>query len=177
MLIAERHLGHREDSELASRLAETDAHRVVLSDTDRRRSHVRTETRDGRELGIAVGRVLGDGAVLETESGALVVVELEPIEVLVIGFDGSDVTATAALELGHAIGNHHWELSVRGTEALIRGEESLERMEAALSESLPADVTVRHERVLPTTFDETPAPHDHGDGHAHAHAHSHGSDR
>jgi len=170
MLIADAYLGHREEDRIARRLAETDAHRVVLSDTDRRRSHVRTETREGRELGVAVGRILGNGAVLETESGALVVVELEPIEALVIGFDGSDVAATTALELGHVIGNHHWELAIRETEALIRGGESLERMDAALSESLPADVTVHHEHVLPTTFDEAPEPHSHGDGHAHAHS-------
>lgn len=168
-MIADTYLGHREEGRIASRLAEADAHRVVLSDTDRRRSHVRTETHEGRELGVAVGRILGNGAVLETESGALVVVELEPIEALVIGFDGSDVATTTALELGHVIGNRHWELAIRETEALIRGGESLERMEATLSESLPADVTVHHERVLPTTFDEAPEPHGHGDGHAHTH--------
>lgn len=171
MLIADTYLGHREEDRIASRLAGTDTHRVVLSDTDRRRSHVRTETHEGRELGVAVGRILGDGAVLETESGSLVVVELEPIEVLVLGFDGSDVAATTALELGHVIGNRHWKLAIRDTAALIRGGESLERMEAALAESLPAGVTVRHERVLPTTFDEAPEPHGHGDGHTHSHGH------
>ena len=60
MLVAETYVGHRDDASVASALADSDPHRVVLSDTERRRSRVRTETTHGRDLGVVVGRVLAD---------------------------------------------------------------------------------------------------------------------
>ncbi|WP_226012085.1 urease accessory protein UreE [Halomicrobium salinisoli] len=178
MLVADAYLGHREDPDVAERLADADPARVVLSDVDRRRSRVRTETEDGRDLGVVVGRELADGDVLETESGDLVVVELAAVEALVLDFEDADVSATAALELGHAAGNRHWDLAVRDGEALFPMADSRERMEAAVADSLPDDVAVRTERVPPTTFDDGGSPggheHSHGDGHSHSHdSHSH----
>lgn len=184
MLVADHYLGHRDDHDVDSRLTE-DTHRVVLSDTDRRRSRVRTETVDGSDLGIVVSRELGDGDVVETEDGALVVVELASIDALVVDFGDADVSATAALEFGHAAGNRHWNLAVRGDEALFPVPDTRERMLDALAGELPAGVTTRFERVPPTTFDDADAPnHEHGPPHddaepAHAHddsghAHDHG---
>lgn len=187
MLVADTYVGHREDPDVAERLADADPARVVLSDVDRRRSRVRTETEDGRDLGVVVGRELADGDVLETDSGDLVVVELAAVEALVLDFTNADVSALAALELGHAAGNRHWDLAVRDGEALFPMADSRERMEAAVADHLPEDVTVRTERVPPTTFDDGDGAHagghehSHGDGHSHSHdgrshdhAHDHG---
>jgi len=171
MLVADTYVGHRDESDVAERLADADPAWVVLSDTDRRRSRVRTETEDGRDLGVVVGRELADGDVLETESGELAVVELAAVEALVLDFSNADVSALAALELGHAAGNRHWDLAVRDGEALFPMADSRERMVAAVADSLPEDVTVRTERVPPTTFDDggSPADHSHDD-----HSHDHG---
>ncbi|MBX0295226.1 urease accessory protein UreE [Haloarcula nitratireducens] len=180
MYVADSYLGHREDSAVADRLAEADQLRVVLSDTDRRRSRLRTETTDGEDLGIVVARDLADGDVLETDDGTLVAVELAAIDALVLDFAEADVSAAAALELGHALGNRHWDLAVRGEEALFPVPDTRERMDAAVADLLPEDVTTRYERVPPTTFDDGD-DHGHGeDGHAHGHgdhthSHSHGS--
>mgnify|MGYP002762621310 CR=1 FL=1 len=185
MLVAERYLGHRDDGAVASRLAGADPLRVVLSDVERRRSRVRTETVGGTDVGIVVARELGDGDVLDTDDGALLVVELAAVDALVIDFDDADVSATAALAVGHAAGNRHWDLAVRGSEALFPVPDSRERMRSAIDGDLPAGVTTRFESVPPTTFDDGHAPdHGHGeDGHTHdhahggdAHAHDHGGD-
>jgi urease accessory protein len=174
MLVAERYLGHRDDEAVASRLAATDPLRVVLSDVDRRRSRVRTETVGGTDVGIVVARELGDGDVLETDDGALVVVELAAVDALVIDFDDADVSATAALAVGHAAGNRHWDLAVRGSEALFPVPDSRERMRSAIGGDLPPGVTTRFESVPPTTFDDGHVPdHGHGEG---GHAHDHGGD-
>lgn len=177
MLVADRYLGHREDDAVADRLADEDAHRVVLSDTDRRRSRVRTETPDGRDLGIVVSRELGDGDVLETGDGSLVVVELAAVDALVVEFADADVSPTAALEFGHATGNRHWDLAVRDGEALFPVPDTRERMLDALSDDLPDGVATRFERVPPTTFDDAEsADHEHAHDHSHSHgdgAHSH----
>lgn len=176
MLVADRYLGHRSDDELAARLAEADPHRVALSDTDRRRSRTRAETTDGRDLGIVVARELGEGDVLATEDGDLVVVELEAVDALVVGLADADVSPTDALRFGHAAGNRHWNLAVRGSEALFPVPDTRERMLEALADDLPEGATTRFERVPPTTFDDggpgAHADHGHGDtGHDHAHTH------
>jgi urease accessory protein len=178
MLVADTYLGHRDDDTVAETLDASDYATVVLSDTERQRSRVRTETTDGRDLGIVVARDLGDGDVIEADDGTLVVVELAAIEALVLDFADSEVSPTAALELGHAVGNKHWNLAVRGQEALFPVTDSKERMEATVADLLPEDVPTRYEHVPPTTFDDNGVDHSHGDGdHTHDDAgHSHGGD-
>lgn len=165
MLVADTYLGHEEDAAVAERLAATPAdrvHRTVLSDTDRRRSRVRTETADGLEVGVVVPRDLGDGDVLETAEGELVVVELAPVDALVLDLSAADVDPAAALELGHAVGNRHWDLAMRGSEALFPVPDTRDRMRAAVESLLPPGVTPRFERVPPTTFDDDGPDHSHG---------------
>ena len=181
MLIADSFLGHRADPAIADRLDSSDPLHVVLSDTDRRRSRVRTTTDDGRDLGIVIARDLADGDVLKSEDGTLVVVGLAPIEALVLDFTETDVPATMALQLGHAVGNRHWDLAVRGSEVLFPATDSHERMESAVENLLPEDVTPFYEAVSPTTFDDASPDHNHGDSnHPHmsppingSHTHSH----
>ncbi|OYR85453.1 urease accessory protein UreE [Halorubrum ezzemoulense] len=178
MLVADQFLGHRDDPDVEMRLAAGNPYRVVLSDTDRRRSRVRTETADGSDLGIVVSRELGDGDVLKTEDCALVIVELAAIDALVVEFSDADVSATAALAFGHAAGNQHWNLAVRNGEALFPVPDTRERMIDALAGELPDGVTTHFERVPPTTFDDADAPdHEHGhtyDDAGHAHSHEEG---
>ncbi|WP_146417816.1 urease accessory protein UreE [Haloarcula hispanica] len=184
MLVADTYLGHRDDATVAEDIDTSDHATVVLSDTERQRSRVRTETTDGCDLGIVVARDLADGDVLEAEDGTLVVVELAAIEALVLDFADSDVSPTAALELGHAVGNRHWNLAVRDRETLFPVTDSKERMETTVAELLPADVPTRYEHVPPTTFDDEGVDHTHrdgtgmhdGGGHSHGggHAHDHG---
>lgn len=178
MLVADEYVGHRDDDAVADRLAGTDPVRVVLSDTDRRRSRVRTTTVDGRDLGVVVARDLADGDLLETEEGTLVVVELEGVETLVLDVGSTELSPTAALELGHALGNRHWKLAVRGDEALFPVASSRERTEAVVGDVVPEAVSHRYETVPPTTFDDGPE-HGLGVDHAHPagseHAHTHGA--
>jgi urease accessory protein len=184
MRIAGSYVGHRSEAAVADRLADADPVTVVLSDTDRQRSRVRTETDDGRDLGIVVPHDLGDGDVLEANDGTLVVVELAPIDALVLDLDGSPISPTAALELGHALGNRHWDLALRDGDALFPVPDSRERMDAIVEHELPADVAHRYEAVPPTLFDDGDGPadhdHSHGDGHSHGaghdHSHSHDDD-
>jgi len=182
MRVADRYLGHREESDVAARLADADPLRVVLSDTDRRRSRVRTETVDGVDLGIVVARELGDGDVLEADDGALVVVELAAVDALVVDFGDADISATAAVAFGHAAGNRHWDLAVRGDEALFPVPDTRDRMVDALAGEIPDGVTTRFEQVPPTTFGDTHADHEHTHGgtgeaaHGHTHSGSSGMD-
>jgi urease accessory protein len=174
MLVADIYLGHEAESTVAERVAETtteQVHRTVLTDTERRRSRVRTRTTDGLDLGVVVARDLGDGDVLETDGEDLVVVELEPVDAMVLDLADADVDAVAALELGHAVGNRHWDMVLRGSEALFPVPDTRDRMRATVEGLLPAGLSPRFECVPATTFDDD--GHDHSHEHPHDHGHHH----
>ncbi|WP_254832668.1 urease accessory protein UreE [Haloglomus salinum] len=181
MLVAETYLGHRSEEVVTSALAEAETgtgggvHRVVLTDTERRRSRVRTETADGTDLGIVVARELADGDVLRTENGGLLVVELAAVEALVVDLAGADAPTTAAVAFGHAVGNRHWDMAVRGTEVLFPVADDRERMERFVRAEAPAGATLHTERVPPTTFDDGGPDHSHGPSLGDDHAHEDGS--
>jgi urease accessory protein len=185
MLLATEYVGHRDDPDVAARLADADPLTVVLSGTDRRRSRVRTATVDGRDLGVVCARDLEDGDVLGTEDGALVLVELEGVETLVLDLGTGVLSPADALELGHALGNRHWDLALRGTDALFPVTTSRERVHAVVEEAVPEAVPRRYERVSPALFDgranhtqthgeDADHAHSHGDGHSHDDGHGHG---
>lgn len=167
MLVADTYLGTRDDPTVAERLRTADPLTVVVDDTERRRSRFRTTAECGREVGVVVARDLDDGDVLDAD-GTPVVVRLEPIEALVVDFAGIDVPATTAVQVGHAVGNRHWSLAVRGEEVLLPVTDDRERMEAAVRPLLAEGADVEYAVVSPTTFDD--AGNAHG-GHGHDHAH------
>jgi len=175
MLVADTYLGHRDDPAVAEQLTAGEAITVVLSDLERQRSRVRTDSVDGQDLGIVVGRDLADGDVLEAEDGTLVRVELASVEALALDFADSDVTPIAALEIGHALGNRHWDLAVRGSTALFPVSDDRTRMDTAIDGLVPDDVRTQYVTVSPTIFDDVAGP-DHGHSHDDDHGHSHGGD-
>jgi len=178
MLVADSYLGHRDDPDLADRLDGGECLTVTVDDTERRRSRVRTTAEDGTDLGIVVSRELRDGDVLDAD-GTLVLVSLATIEALVVDFDGvegSTPAALAALELGHAAGNRHWDLAVEGERAYLPLAEKRERMESEIRPHLPDSATIKTDDVSPALFDDGDdghGEHSHGAG---GHAHSHGDD-
>jgi len=176
MLVAEEFVGRLDDEEIAARVDGSETLTVTVDDTERRRSRFRTTAEDGTEVGVVVARELRDGDVLDAD-GTLVVVSLTRIEAMVIDFDGvSDVDAvTTALELGHAVGNRHWDLAVEGERAYLPAAESRERMASTVEPHLPPGATVGYEDVPPTLFDDGDAA-DHSHGHGDGHTHSHGKD-
>lgn len=153
---------------------------VSVSERERNRSRFKTELEDGTELGVVLGeRELSPGDVLVEDDERMVVVEFERREVLVVSVP--ELGWREALELGHHMGNQHWELAIRGDELLVPivGERRL--MERTLREEFPAGSTIGVESVDPETFDDADHDRDHdhshgaGDhGHSHDHDHDHG---
>jgi urease accessory protein len=178
MRVADSYVGNRGSEVVAARLAREGFETITVDDAERRRSRFRTTTGTGTDLGVTVSRELTAGDVLAAED-LLVVVELEPVETMVIDLEGAAGSLTGAVALGHAVGNRHWDMAVRGQEVLFPAPESDARTDATLAPHLPEGATVSRERVSPALVDGQveSASHAHGGGHSHYHgadtAHSH----
>jgi len=182
MELYDTYLGNeRADDDVAARVAaseDDDVRRVTLDETTRRRSRFRTETDDGTDVGIVTTDAgsLEPGDVLAGEDGRLLVIGLAAREALVVSMDGATATpATMALtaKLGHAVGNRHRDLAMRGSDVLIAVSESVERQRAEIVEYLPDGATVGIRDVDPTLFDDATPDHAHDEGSG-AHDDGHG---
>lgn len=186
MLVADTVLGNvNEDPTIATRLEERpddEIERVVLDERDRRRARFRTTTDEDTDIGIIVDseRGLRPGDVLVDDEERLVIVAFEARDALVVNFDGVTGSAPALAQvaaLGHHIGNHHWDLTVRGDEVLVALDADESMIRAAVEDVAPPGVNLRDEAVDPTLFDG-PDPHSHGadEGYSHQHDPTHDHD-
>lgn len=162
MYVIDTYVGNRSEDDASARLAAGSYETVTVGDHERRRSRFRTETEEGSDVGVVVGRELRAGDVLEGD-GLTVVVELEDVEALVIDCASSE-DVLAAVELGHAAGNRHWDMAVRDGSVLFPVTESRERMESTVEPYLPAGAALSSESVPPSTFDGRGPTHTHGEG-------------
>ncbi|WP_122088059.1 urease accessory protein UreE [Halalkalicoccus subterraneus] len=146
---------------------------VSVSERERNRSRFKTELGDGTELGVVLGdRELSPGDVLVESDERMVAVEFERREVLVVSVP--EMSWKEALELGHHMGNQHWELAIRGDELLIPVVSERRLMERTLREELSDGATIGIESVDPELFDDP--EDDPGHPHGHGSDHAHGSD-
>lgn len=181
------------DPELA---AEIDAHEqagtletVVLDDTERKRSRLRVTTDAGTDLGVLVDQPeLVAGDVLLCNDDRAVIVAFEQREAFVIEFPAAEAAVSTGVELGHRIGNQHWDLAVVDDTLYIPVEADRAIIEDVLGPYIPAGATTRYETVDAERFiegsDDTAAAdhgvdHDHAgdqshDDHEHEHSHDHG---
>lgn len=170
------------DPELAAEIESHDEagtlERVVLDDTDRRKSRLRVETDAGTDLGILVDQPeLSSGDVLFVDDGAAVV-EFESREAFVIELpDATESTLMATAELGHRIGNQHWDLAVEDRTLYVPVEADKSIIETVLGEYLPAGTETYYEIVDAERFvDGEAVDHSHGEGSDHSHGHGDDSD-
>lgn len=176
--------------------AEIDAHEqagtletVVLDDTERKRSRLRVTTDAGTDLGVLVDQPeLVAGDVLLIDNDRAVVVAFEERTAFVIEFPAAEAAVSTGVELGHRIGNQHWDLAVDGATIYIPVEADRTIIEDVLGPYIPAEATTRYETVDAERFidggDDDAAAGDHGvdhdhvgdqshDDHEHEHSHDH----
>jgi urease accessory protein len=157
--------------------------RLVLDETERRRSRFRGETETGTSLGVVVsdGPLLA-GDVLVAEESRFVVVALAERPAFAVDFAAETAPVDAAA-FGHALGNRHWPFAVRAGTGYVAAGSDPEGRRTLLERLLPAGAAIERTTVEPAVFDAGGAvggehAHDHGnddengnpDGHAHDHA-------
>lgn len=192
-------VGNRhEDPELEERIAAHERagtlERVVLEATERKKSRLRVETDAGTDLGILVDRPeLREGDVLFVEDDRAAVVTFESREAYVIELpEPSRDAMAAAVELGHRIGNQHWDVAVEGGRVYVPVEADRHVLEDVVGEYVPDGAATSYEEVDATLFvdgndrggghgydhehpdhDHAHADHDHSHSHGHDHSHEH----
>ena len=182
-------VGNRDaDPALENRVAAHEAagtlERVVLEATERRKSRLRVETDAGTDLGILVDRPAlreGDVLFLEDDRAAIVTFRSRAAYVVELPDPTPDAMA-AAVELGHRIGNQHWDIAIEDGQVYVPLEADRRILEAVLGEYVPENASTRYAEVDATLFVDDrdgrgSADHQHGsDGHEpHTHGHTHGS--
>ena len=150
---------------------------VELDDTDRKRSRLRVKTDSGTDLGVLVDQPeLAAGDVLVLTDDRAVVVAFESREVFVIEFSGSETAVATVVELGHRIGNQHWDVAVDGGTIYVPVDADRAIIEDVLGPYIPDGATTRYETVDAEQFvegDDPVADHGHGDDGDHSHSHDH----
>lgn len=188
------------DDELAAVRAEHDERgtleRVVIDADDRRRSRFRATTDAGTDVGVIVDKAaVSAGDVLLIEDDRMIVVAFEPRDALAVSLpDATDEALEAAVELGHRIGNQHWDLAVEYGVVYVPLEADRHIVERVVADIVPRsevrETTVEADLFV-TDIDDTAhdvdhehsheGDRDHGRSHergGHAHGHDgHGHER
>lgn len=170
----------RDDPALADRLdgheAQGTLERVVIAADQRKKSRLRVETDAGTDLGLVLDSPLRSGDILALGDDRAIVVEFEPAEAAVIDLpEPTSETLATAVELGHRVGNQHWDLTVQDGTVYIPVAADRRIIENVLAESLPAGTAIRYEAVDAGVWVDEPDEANHRGDHAHAEQ-SHGAD-
>lgn len=153
--------------------------RVVVAADRRRRSRFRTTTDAGTDVGVVLEKpALSIGDVLVHDEDRMIVVAFEPLAALAVDLPEPTAEALeAALELGHRVGNQHWDLAIDDGVAYVPLEADRHIVERVVEDVVPG-ATVRAETVDAELF-VTDLGEEVGDGspHDNEHVHATGSER
>jgi len=164
--------------------------RVVIDADDRRRSRFRATTDAGTDVGVVVDKAaVSAGDVLLVEDDRLIVVAFEPRDALVVSLpDATAERLEAAVELGHRIGNQHWDLAIDDGDVYVPLEADRHIVERVVADVVPGseihETTVEADLFVTELEDADPGRargvdhdsehgHEHGSGHGHGHEHGH----
>ena len=154
--------------------------RVVIDADNRRRSRFRATTDAGTDVGVVVDKAaVAVGDVLLVEDDRMIVVAFEPRDALAVSLpSATDEALEAAVELGHRIGNQHWDLAVDDGVVYVPLESDRHIVERVVADVVPgADVretTVEADLFVTDVDDAAGAGGAHGADHEHAHGIDHG---
>ena len=170
-----------DDPELAATVADHEQadtiETVELDDTQRKRSRLRVTTDAGTDLGVLVDQPeLTAGDVLICTEERAVVVAFKQREAFVIDFPAAEAAVSTAVELGHRIGNQHWDIAVNGGAISIPVDADRAIIEDVLGPYIPDGAATRYEIVDAEQFvngSEPDTEHSHSDDSSHDPPHEH----
>lgn len=157
--------------------------RVVIDAGDRRRSRFRATTDAGTDVGVVLDRpAVSAGDVLLVDDERMVLVSFEPRDALAVELPDPTADAMeAAVELGHRVGNQHWDLAVEDGVVYVPLEADRHIVERVVADVVPGSEvqkTTVEADLFVTELEPEGADHEHDHGHDgdpdHAHSTGHG---
>ena len=139
--LAEDYLGNvSESADVARRVMQFQREgrclEVTIGRGDRTKGRILTQSQFGQPVGIVKARnwMLREGDVLSTQTSCkLVLVSLQQQQVMALRFDKSASNrAIALVRLGHALGNQHWPVTMKGDVMYLDLVTDAHSMEATL---------------------------------------------
>lgn len=151
--------------------------RVVIDADNRRRSRFRATTDAGTDVGVVVDKAaVSAGDVLLVEDDRMIVVAFEPRDALAVELpEATDETLAAAVELGHRIGNQHWDLAIEDGVVYVSLEADRHIVERVVADVVPGS-TVEETTVEADLFATDLEGDANGSGPGHERDHSHPHD-
>ncbi|MEM8504460.1 MAG: urease accessory protein UreE [Cyanobacteria bacterium P01_D01_bin.1] len=139
--IADCYLGNiKEDETLTAELVQSRQAQqyleVMIERKDRRKGRIFTQAASGQPIGIVKSRdwQLRDGDMLRTQSDWLVLVRLKKQQLIALQFDKDARNSPVQLvKLGHAIGNHHWPVTLRGEILYVELSDDSDAVESTIN--------------------------------------------
>ncbi|WP_394742457.1 urease accessory protein UreE [Natronococcus roseus] len=162
--------------------------RVVIDAGDRRRSRFRATTDAGTDVGVVLDRpAVSVGDVLLVDDERMVLVSFEPRDALAVELPDPTADAMeAAVELGHRVGNQHWDLAVEDGVVYVPLEADCHIVERVVADVVPGaevrETTVEADLFVTELEGGVDREHDHSHGgdpdraHDTDHGHTHGND-
>jgi urease accessory protein len=175
MIVANAILGDVTDPAFAARTV--DELPVTSRDAERRRLRGTTAAGVEVRVDLAEPRFLRHGAVLSDDGERAIVVQRVPEEAVVVRLDPAAAVAelvSAALLLGHALGNQHVPIEVHGTQLYVPITTSARLALESVRAAAPISAAVTLERVRLGAERPLWAGRSDRPAHGHGHGHDHG---
>lgn len=123
--IANQYLGNIKDNlDLAQQLTTEKYLEVQLQQCDRHKGRIHAQTNSGVAIGIIKSRdrALQSGDIFQTESGKLLLIDLQEQELLVLDISRLETKISPAklVYLGHVLGNHHYPIAVQNNKIYVQ---------------------------------------------------------
>jgi urease accessory protein len=128
MVIIETVLGNVSDPQWAERLNGASIDILELDQWEAQKNRFRKKTAKGTDLAVALDRGAGirDGDILlwDAKTATAVEVRIHLREVMIVNLDGlagltPQIAMRTCVELGHALGNQHWPVLIKGDRVYV----------------------------------------------------------
>ena len=148
--IAQIYLGNiNQDPELAKSIANKSYLKVSLTQSDRTKGRIYTQTETGLNIGIIKGRdrSLQSGDIFETASKKLLLINLQQQKFLILDFSAvkTSLFATELVSLGHILGNHHCPIAIENDKVYVQLSSNSTVVEKAIENLQISDLKISYE--------------------------------
>ena len=152
--IAQTYLGNiNHNSDLSELVNHETCLEVFLTERDRHKGRIHTHTDTGVAIGIIKSRdrALQCGDVFQTESGNLILVHLQELELMVLSFSElvSDNVPVKLVHLGHILGNHHYPIVVQDNKIYVQLITDAKVLEKTIKDLHIAGLEINYEMRSP----------------------------